>query len=118
MKILIVDDEKETCSLITEFFSAMGYAVESAHDGIEALKTYETFQPDFILLDIRMPKMDGLEFLDNVNQHPNGRACRILVTTGAQDNELAKKCHEKGAHGFFSKPIQLDEILSQIEKLS
>ena len=67
-KILIIDDEKEICSLLTEYFTEDGYTVEVAYDGEGGIAKVKSFEPDIIILDHRMPIMDGATVISKVRE--------------------------------------------------
>lgn len=106
-KILVVDDEVEICSLLEKYFEGR-YEIALAHDGREALREVKGFQPDCILLDIRMPDMDGMEVLKAVKlSYPK---IKTIMVTAVGDNKIAEQCLRRGAFDYLLKPIDLDEL--------
>lgn len=113
-KILIVDDEK----LITETLAGMlrhrGYEVLEALDGETALKFLQEQTPDLVLLDMKLPGIDGLEVLKTIRKdYPN---VFVVVMTG-YDVEYKKKVEHIGSDGFFVKPILVSDLKEKIEEL-
>ncbi|MBI4384185.1 MAG: response regulator [Nitrospinae bacterium] len=110
-KILVVDDETEVCSLLREFFQDR-YDVETAHDGAEALRKIGVFRPDCVLLDIRMPNLDGREVLRLTK--PSYPEMEIIMITGVGDGAMAGECQKLGAFAYIMKPIDLDFLERQV----
>ncbi|PIQ99571.1 MAG: hypothetical protein COV66_10470 [Nitrospinae bacterium CG11_big_fil_rev_8_21_14_0_20_45_15] len=110
-KILIIDDEKELCSILTEFFSTEGFVVEVAHNGIEGLSQVEKFAPDVILLDIKMPQMRGDECLAKIVKITTSP---IIIVSGSLSEKRKEYCMVSGAYEFISKPINLDFVLEKV----
>lgn len=102
-KILIVDDEKEICDVLGDFFLSQGYEVEKAFNGIDALDRFEKERPDLVLLDIRMPGLDGVEVLRRIREIDP--AAGVIMITANEDMELAKKLLGMGAADYVRKPF-------------
>lgn len=110
-KILIVDDEVKACNILKDYLEKL-FEVDVAHDGQQALKIIEEFQPNCVLLDYKMPDMDGLEVLDLiVPKHPD---LKIIMVTAIGEVSLGAKCIVQGAHDFIVKPVNLDELKGKI----
>ena len=84
-KILIADDNKQITSVLTEYAKKEGYTVEVATDGVEAMEKYKSFEPDLILLDVMMPRMDGFEVCRDIRRESNVPI--IMVTARGEDFE-------------------------------
>lgn len=111
-KVLVVDDENMTCFLLREYFEGR-YHVEVAFNGQEALCKVKEFQPDCILLDIRMPGMDGIEVLRELKQsHPD---IKVIMMTALGCADIARECLRLGAFAYTMKPIDLDRLEGQIQ---
>ena len=115
-RVLIVDDEKQLSDLIRDFLSAAGYVVEQAADGVEAMGYLERNVYDALLLDIRMPRKDGLEVLEDIKGFTTGLP--ILVITGLASNEELDQATAFGASKILRKPFQLDELLRVVDELT
>jgi two-component system response regulator MprA len=111
--ILVVDDEQDILDMLRELLSAEGYDVLMARDGIEALAVVERSRPSLILLDMRMPRMDGWKFADEVRRR--GVAIPIVVMTAAQS--ARKWADEIKADDHIAKPFNIDEVLAKVERL-
>jgi DNA-binding response OmpR family regulator len=114
-RILIVDDEINVVKILKDRFVHLEYEVETASDGQQALEKVADFSPHLIILDIRMPKISGLEILGRVKTtYPH---IRILVITASQKDDTHTACMEKGADGFILKPFKTREIIEKVENI-
>jgi two-component system alkaline phosphatase synthesis response regulator PhoP len=114
-KILIVDDEEQIRELLREFLSGAGYEVALAANGEEALEVAQRERPDLILLDIRMPELDGVETCVRLKTNDKTRSIPIIIATAFGDT-LAEAL-DAGADDFVNKPFQLEEIGLRIKSL-
>ena len=111
-KILIVDDEKMIINLLTHNLKKEGYDVIEAHDGLEAIDVALSKKPDLILLDIMLPKLDGLSVCKRIK---NAMNVPILMVS-AKDEELDKIVGlELGADDYITKPFSVRELLARIK---
>jgi CheY-like chemotaxis protein len=117
-RILVVDDDTVICGLIADVLGAEGYEVATACDGAAALRILEEMQgrrrppPDLILLDMRMPVMDGRAFLAAYRRSPPPHA-RVVLSTAAAD--AAASAAEVAADGVLAKPFDLDQLIAVVE---
>ncbi len=108
IKILIVDDEQIVRDSLTHWFEEDGYIVESAIDGFDVLKDFQPGKYDIMLVDIKMPKMNGLELLEKVkNIDPD---CIVIIITAYASVPSAVKALKNGAFDYVTKPIDPDEL--------
>src|SRR5687767_727284 len=110
--ILIVDDEKAIRKTLTEILSFEGYKIDEAPDGEEALKCFKEKTYDVVLCDIKMPKLDGLEFLQKATEH--NPDVPIIMISGHGTIETAVEAVKKGAYDFIQKPPDLNRLLITI----
>jgi PAS domain S-box-containing protein len=108
-KILIIDDEQSIRNMMTMNLTADGYDVRSAADGPTGLAIFEEQSPDVVLLDVRMPDMEGIEVLEKINAM--GTDAEVIMITGHGDMEMAIDCLRREASNFLTKPID-GELLS------
>lgn len=107
-KILIVDDEKDLTEMIAKFLYNSGYEALTAFNGLEAIEKVTKEKPQIVLLDIRMPGMDGLGVLKAIKTiNPK---IAVVMITGVEDEDIAKQCMEAGAFDYITKPISLDYL--------
>ncbi len=117
-KILIVDDEPRNVRILQIHLKAKGYAVCTAEDGLEALDTIEKENPDLILLDINMPRMDGFEVVKRVRSNKATEFIPIVMITALRDTrENRIKSIEAGADDFIEKPFDSLEVLARVRSL-
>ena len=112
-RILVVDDEAPIRLTVSEILQDEGYPVALATNGAEALRCVESDPPCVVLLDMRMPILDGWGFLDALHARGDGPA--VLVMTAAQD--ARRWAEEVGADGYLAKPFDLLEVLAEVERL-
>ena len=114
VSILIVDDEEIVIRSCRRIFSDSVYVVDSAQSGFEALKKVDETGYDVILLDIMMPKMDGLEVLQHVKErHPD---IDVIMMTGLSEIQTAVKAMKLGAFDYLSKPFDPDELTHVVDR--
>src|SRR4030095_6588074 len=107
--LLIIDDEKAIRKTLTEILSFEGYKIEEAVDGEEGLKKFRDKSYDVVLCDIKMPKIDGIEFLQKaVEVNPD---VPIIMISGHGNIETAVEAVKKGAYDYISKPPDLNRLL-------
>lgn len=107
--ILIIDDEKAIRKTLSEILSYEGYKIDEAADGEEGLKKFSSTMYDLVLCDIKMPKLDGIEFLEKAKQI--NADVPIIVISGHGNIETAVEAVKKGAFDFISKPPDLNRML-------
>jgi DNA-binding NtrC family response regulator len=112
--ILVVDDEEPFRRLLNKELSRKGYAVEVAHDGIEALRLLRDRSFDIILLDVVMPGVDGISLMKKMKEDPGTPA--IIVLTGKATVETAVEAMKNGAYDYLTKPYKLDELAIVIDR--
>lgn len=113
-KILVCEDEKEVRDLLTELLLKEKYEIALATDGKEAVERAKDMQPDLILLDIRMPKLDGFEVAQKVREFNN--KVKIIFITGFQSPELLKEAEKYDIAGYIVKPSTTKDILETLQK--
>jgi two-component system nitrogen regulation response regulator NtrX len=107
--ILIIDDEKSIRKTLTEILSYEGYKIDEAADGEEGLKKFKDKTYDLVLCDIKMPKLDGIEFLERARQIND--EVPIIIISGHGNIETAVEAVKKGAYDYISKPPDLNRML-------
>ncbi len=112
-KILIVDDDLDTCQLLDKFLSKKGYEVQTALRGRDAVEHLKKSKFDLVITDYRLPDLNGLEMLQRVQTlRPEAG---VIVITGYSDVRIAVKTLKQGAYDYVTKPLYPDEILLTIE---
>ena len=117
-KILIVDDDASLVDTLWEALSSEGrYKVEVAHDGYEGLIKVGSFAPRLLILDLRMPGLDGFQVCRRVKADPAMQDTRILAITGHGGPHTREQVLEAGADGFLAKPISLNDLHQEVARL-
>lgn len=117
-KILIVDDEKDMVRMIRRLLISYDeYDVDFAYDGFEAGQKFSRFQPDLLILDIRMPKMDGETLCRHIRSHPENHRVKILVISGIPDEHKMEELLAAGADDFLQKPFDNKVLLNKVDLL-
>ena len=111
-KILIIDDEKSIRSTLNEILSYEGFEVVQAQDGAEGLKLVQSDKFDVILSDIKMPKMDGIEVLQKIQEIASDTP--VVMISGHGNIETAVEAIRKGAFDYIAKPLDLNRTLVTI----
>ncbi|MBV9468676.1 MAG: response regulator [Abitibacteriaceae bacterium] len=116
-KILVVDDEQDIVRSIQLGLEQVGYQVHTARDGHEALSAVATERPDLIILDVRMPVMDGLQVLDCLKGDAKTHDIPIVMLTAAADQQDMKKGWEHGSDLYLTKPIHPVQLADYMQTL-
>jgi putative two-component system response regulator len=115
--ILVVDDERQNCQILTRLLTPHGYTVESASDGEAALEAIEDRPPDLILLDVQLPGLDGFEVCRRIKQRPATRLTPVVLVTGLHEREQKIRGIDVGADDFLSKPVDKQELIARVGSL-
>lgn len=107
-RILVVDDEAPVREVLTEYFATEGYAVESAGNGLEALTVIRGGRADLVLLDVRMPGLDGVQVLRRIRELDENVS--VIMVTANEDVGLAKETLKLGAFDYVAKPFDFDYL--------
>ena len=107
-RILVVDDEAPVREVLTEYFSTEGYAVEAATSGLEALSAVSGGRADLVLLDVRMPGLDGVQVLRRIRQMST--TLPVIMVTANEDATLARETLTLGAFDYVAKPFDFDYL--------
>ena len=110
-KILVIDDERSIRNILLEILEYEKFIVDTAPDGIEGLKLVNATKYDVILCDIKMPKMDGIEVLENMMKITDSP---VIMISGHGTIETAVEAIKKGAYDFIAKPLDLNRLLVTI----
>jgi DNA-binding response OmpR family regulator len=111
-RILIADDDADLVEGLRWYLEAEGYEVTTAHDGEAALEAFRTVNPDLVVLDIMMPKMDGVKTCEAIRAESD--VCIVMLS--ARDEEIDKvRTLKMGADDYVTKPFHVSELLARIE---
>ena len=115
MKIVVVDDEQAVRDSLRLSLSFNGYDIAIAEDGEQALDVIEKEQPDLVILDVMMPKMDGLEVCRHLRSHGDDRPILVLTARDGVSDRVAGL--DAGADDYLPKPFALEELLARVRSL-
>ncbi|MBE9125511.1 MULTISPECIES: hybrid sensor histidine kinase/response regulator [unclassified Coleofasciculus] len=114
-KILVVDDRWENRSVLVNLLKPLGFKIFEATDGLDALNKASEFNPDLIFMDLVMPIMNGFEATTRLREEPKFKDIVIIATSASVFDFNRWSSHEVGCNDFLSKPIQIQELLEQLE---
>ena len=114
-RVLVIDDDPAIRQVIAFALGDEGFQVDQARDGLAALELVGRQHPDVILLDMRMPGMDGWEFVKRYRERHH-RQAPIIVLSAAQD--VAQRGADVDADGYLSKPFDLDTLVQRVSALA
>jgi len=114
-KILVVDDQFGVRSLLVETFKEDHHEVETAATGEKALRLLISFEPDLILLDMKMPGMDGIETLEKIRA--SGSQVAVIIMTGYGDPHNVEQAKELGILYYMAKPFDLFELRKRVKEI-
>jgi DNA-binding response OmpR family regulator len=114
--ILIVEDDPAVQTLLVKALTAKGYRITQATDGVQGLTALEQEQPDLIICDVMMPRLDGMTFVKAVKRNDGTRAVPVIFLTAKNDPRSVVEGINVGAKYYVTKPFALDELLSKIRK--
>ena len=112
--ILIIDDDPDARSILTTFLRSREFDVHEASSGPKGLKQLGDVDPDVVILDVMMPRMDGWEVARRIRRHPTHADVRIVMLTARDSREARREGAQAGADLYLVKPIGLDELADQI----
>ena len=114
IKILLVDDEKEFVETLSERIRMRDHKSDVALDGEDALKQMDDDLPDVVVLDLKMPGIDGMEVLRRIrNAYPN---VQVIMLTGHGSDKDEKEARKLGAFEYLQKPVEIDTLMKKIKK--
>jgi DNA-binding NtrC family response regulator len=112
-RVLIVEDEENERTGLAELVSAWGYKTETAHDGVEGLEKVASFSPSIILTDLKMPRLSGMQLLEQLKPEAESIAIILLTAQGTIDN--AVQAMRSGAYDYISKPVDFARLRSILQ---
>lgn len=116
--VLTVDDSRTIRNMLLMTLSGAGYDTLQAEDGVHGLEVLGGSEPDVIITDINMPRMDGFGFIENVRSSEQHRGIPILVLTTESDAEKKDRARQAGATGWIVKPFDPDKLLNAIQRVT
>jgi two-component system, chemotaxis family, chemotaxis protein CheY len=114
---LVVDDSRVIRKVARRILEDLGFEVAEASDGVEAMAWCQAVMPDAILLDWRMPGMDGLEFVRRLRAHPDGAGPKVVFCSVENEIEQIREALDAGADEYVMKPFDSDIVASKLSYL-
>ncbi len=112
---LIVDDEPSIRQMLIDMLSILNFTVSEARDGVEALEYLQETQPDVVVLDIMMPRMDGLALTEKLRREPKTANLPIIILSAKMAVEEGLKA---GADRYLCKPVFMNELLDNVQQIT
>ncbi len=116
LRVLVIEDDADTAECMARLVRLWGHDVRQANTAQAGLEEAFAYRPDFVLLDIAMPMMDGCALARQLRLDPRVRGCFIVAITGYGDAEQRRRCYDAGINVFLVKPVD-DGVLETLLKL-
>ncbi len=116
-RILIVDDERPITTLLTQTFEQDGHQVKTADNGIDCMNKMASFRPDVVIMDIMMPKLDGIDTTRLIRRNKNFGDSVIVALSAKADEETRKRMREAGANLFMRKPFVIAKLVARVNQI-
>lgn len=116
-QILAVDDSRTMRSMLQVALEDAGFSVVLAEDGVDGLEKFEGIDPDLVITDINMPRLDGFGFIEGVRSGDHASAVPILVLSTESGDKLKQRARDAGATGWIVKPFDGEKLVSIIQRL-
>ncbi len=116
--ILTVDDSRTMREMLLMTLRAAGFDVIQAEDGLHGLEVLEGSEPDVIITDINMPRMDGFGFIEGVREDARHRGTPILVLTTESDDAKKARARHAGATGWIVKPFDAERLVAAVRRVA
>jgi len=117
VRVLVADDKEDNRELLSEMLGPVGFQIRQVADGEEAVKEFGRWGPSLILMDLRMPVMDGYEAIRRIRASVGGKGARIIAVTASAFDETRQEVLDTGADDFVSKPFRETELIEKIGRL-
>ncbi len=118
LKVLAIDDSRTMRNLLNATLSAAGFEVDLAEDGEDGLRRFDQSDPDVIITDINMPRLDGFGFIEGARDRTRERVVPILVLTTESAPEMKARAKSAGATGWIVKPFDEEKLVWAIERVT
>lgn len=116
-RILVIDDERDFIKVVTDFLESSGYDVISAYDGLEGLEKVRSKKPDLIILDLMLPKLDGLGLCALLKKDTRYAGIPVIMFTGRVEKKDIITGKKVGADVYMTKPQEPAKLLEKIKEL-
>ncbi|HAM39658.1 MAG: hypothetical protein A2474_07785 [Elusimicrobia bacterium RIFOXYC2_FULL_34_12] len=117
-KILVIEDEKKINQLLSINFAGEGFQVDTATSGEQGLEKVDKFMPDIVILDVRLPLMDGWEVCRRIKGNHKYKDILVVMLTALTQKADMEKAKVFCADGFIGKPFEIDDIIKKIKDMT
>jgi CheY-like chemotaxis protein len=117
LRILVADDLEDNRAVLSGLLTAIGFEVRECVDGAQAVRAFETWAPHLILIDFRMPGLDGPSAIRRIRALPGGDAVKIVCVTASASDDDRRAALDAGADDFLAKPVRDTQVLARIGAL-
>lgn len=114
-KILLVDDTETVLMFEKMMLTGSGYNLATARDGMDALDAVDRDRPDLILLDIMMPRLNGIDTCRRLKENPTTKAIPVVMVTTKGEANMVEQAFDAGCNDFITKPVEKIELLSKVK---
>ena len=115
--ILIAEDSADSREMMQLLLETRGYQVVAADDGVQALEVALSSRPDFMLLDLELPKLDGLSVTRELRLHPNFKDIPIVIVSGHDPSRFRREALNAGCDDYLLKPINFDHLHELLDRM-
>ncbi|HPF69142.1 MAG TPA: response regulator [Candidatus Krumholzibacteria bacterium] len=116
-RILIVDDERPIAFLLTQAFEQDGHTVLAAADGIDCMNKMASFRPDVVIMDIMMPKLDGVDTTKLIRRNRSYENTLVVALSARADEDTRARMKEAGANLFMRKPFVINRLVDRVQQM-
>ena len=116
-KILLIDDEPDILEFLEYNLVQHNFVVEKAKDGLKGIEKFKSFQPDIILIDVMMPKLNGVETCEKIKSLDNSDDCIIIFLSARSEEFTQIAAYDAGAHDFINKPVKPKILIKKIQAI-
>ena len=116
-KILLIDDEPDILEFLEYNLIQHDFIVEKAKDGLKGIEKFKSFQPDIILIDVMMPKLNGVETCEKIKSLDNSDDCIIIFLSARSEEFTQIAAYDAGAHDFINKPVKPKILIKKIQAI-
>ncbi|MBN1165347.1 MAG: response regulator [Candidatus Krumholzibacteriota bacterium] len=113
--VLVVDDDPNVVEIITESLKNRGYVTESSYNGEDALKKFDWFKPDLVILDVLLPRLDGFKVCDEIRSRDIHRDVPVIMISGNAIPDTMMEGFKSGAQDYIKKPFSVKEVLAKVD---
>jgi len=116
-KILLIDDEPDILEFLEYNLLQHNFVVEKAKDGLKGIEKFKSFQPNIILIDVMMPKLNGIETCEKIKSLDNSNDCIIIFLSARSEEFTQIAAYDAGAHDFINKPVKPKILIKKIQAI-